>query len=141
MIYRWETDLISNKMTKCVIYQRTNSGDDTDSSQQQEHRCLDYCTHHHLQVTTIFHDQGVSGQVSVFKRQEFKRMYLYCLEQDVKTIVFDTISRLSPNSLELELGYRRLKQDGFTLISVTDGGFEDNQTSKRNRRILSAISE
>ena len=54
---------------------------------------------------------------------------------------FDTISRLSPNSLELELGYRRLKQDGFTLISVTDGGFEDNQTSKRNRQILSTISE
>ena len=54
---------------------------------------------------------------------------------------FESISRLSPNSFELELGYRRLKQDGFTLISVTDGRFEDNQTSKRNRQILSTISE
>ena len=42
---------------------------------------------------------------------------------------FESISRLSPNSFELELGHRRLKQDGFTLISVTDGRFEDNQTS------------
>ena len=60
-------------------------------------------------------------------------MYLYCLEYDIQIIVFESISRISRNSFELESGCRRLKVDGFTLISVTDGGFEDNRTSKPNR--------
>ena len=60
-------------------------------------------------------------------------MYLYCLEYDIQIIVFESISRLSRNSFELESRYRRLRVDGFTLISVTDGGFEDNWTSKPNR--------
>jgi len=60
-------------------------------------------------------------------------MYLYCLEYDIQIIVFESISRLSRNSFELESGYLRLKVDGFTLILVTDGGFEDNRTYKPNQ--------
>jgi DNA invertase Pin-like site-specific DNA recombinase len=132
-------------MTPCVIYKRTssltNSGDDKDSSQRQEQLCFDYCYNHDLQVAATFYDEGVSGKISFLKRKGFKQMYLYCLENDVSTIVFESISRLSRDSFELESGYRRLKVDGFTLISVTDGGFEDNRISKLNRQILSAIAE
>jgi len=41
----------------------------------------------------------------------------------------------------LESGHRKLKADGFELVSVTDGIFEDNRISKLNRQILSAIAE
>ena len=41
----------------------------------------------------------------------------------------------------MESGHRKLKADGFELVSVTDGIFEDNRISKLNRQILSAIAE
>ena len=132
-------------MTKCVIYMRTssltNSGDDKDSSQRQSKICLDYCQNNKLQVCQVFYDEGVSGKISILKRKQFKQLYLYCLENDIKTVVFESISRFSRDSFELETGYRKLKSDGFELVSVTDGSFEDNRISKLNRQILSAIAE
>jgi len=41
----------------------------------------------------------------------------------------------------LESGHRKLKVDGFELVSVIDGSFEDNRISKLNRQMLSAIAE
>ena len=41
----------------------------------------------------------------------------------------------------MESGHRKLKADGFELVSVTDGSFEDNRISKLSRQILSAIAE
>ena len=41
----------------------------------------------------------------------------------------------------MESGHRKLKVDGFELVSVIDGSFEDNRISKLNRQILSAIAE
>ena len=41
----------------------------------------------------------------------------------------------------MESGHRKLKVDGFELVSVIDGSFEDNRISKLNRQMLSAIAE
>ena len=41
----------------------------------------------------------------------------------------------------LESGHRTLKVDGFELVSVIDGSFEDNRISKLNRQNLSGIAE
>jgi len=132
-------------MKKCVIYKRTssmtNGGDNKDSHIRQEHACIDYCKSNRLEVHGVFYDLGVSGKVSVFQRNGFKDLYLHCLEHDVRTIIFESISRLSRDSYELEVAYRKLTSDGFNLISVTDGDFEDDRVSKLQRQIISAISE
>jgi len=67
--------------------------------------------------------------VSVFQRDEFKNLYLHCLDRGIKTIVFESISRFSRDSYELEVAYRKLTKEEFTLISVTDGDFEDDRVS------------
>ena len=79
--------------------------------------------------------------MSVFQRDEFKNLYLHCLDREIKTIVFESISRFSRDSYELEVAYRKLTKEEFTLISVTDGDFEDDRVSTLNRQIILAISE
>ena len=132
-------------MNKCVVYLRTSSltnvGDDKDSHKRQEQACIDYCKLNRLEVDEIFYDSGISGKVSVFQRGEFKNLYLHCLDRGIKTIVFESISRFSRDSYELEVAYRKLTKEEFTLISVTDGDFEDDRVSTLNRQIISAISE
>ena len=77
-------------------------------------------------MVKVFYDVGVSGKISVLKRDGFKELYLYCIEHEIKTIVFESTSRFSRDSFELELAYRRLVKEGFTLISATsDTEFDD----------------
>ena len=132
-------------MKNCVIYKRTssltNAGEDKDSHKRQEQACIDYCKSNQLEVDEIFYDSGISGKVSVFQRDAFKKLYLHCLDRGIKTIVFESISRFSRDSYELEVAYRKLTSEEFTLISVTDGDFEDDRVSTLNRQIISAISE
>ena len=133
-------------MKKCVIYKRTsslaNSGEDKDSHQRQEKICTDYCKSNNLEMVKVFYDVGVSGKISVLRRDGFKELYLYCIENEIRTIVFESTSRFSRDSFELELAYRRLVKEGFTLISATsDTEFDDRYQSKLVRQILSAISE
>jgi len=133
------------EMKNCVIYKRTSSltncGEDKDSHQRQEQICIDYCKSNRLSIQAIFYDEGVSGKVSVFNRSAFRDLYLYCLENDVKIIVFESISRFSRDVYELEIAYRKLTSEGFGLVSVVDGDFEDDRVSKLQRQIISAISE
>ena len=133
------------EMTKCVIYKRTSSltncGDTKDSHLRQEKICLDYCKSNKFSVAGIFYDEGVSGKVSVFGRNAFRDLYVYCLENSVKYIIFESISRFSRDLYELEVAYRQLTENGIQLVSVNDGDFEDDRVSKLQRQIISAISE
>ena len=133
------------KMKKCVIYKRTSSltncGDGKDSHQRQEQICTEYCKSNNLLVQSVFYDEGISGKVSVFNRNAFRDLYLYCLENNVKIVVFESISRFSRDLYELEVAYRKLTSEGITLISVNEGDFEDDRVSKLQRQIISAISE
>lgn len=133
-------------MKNCVIYLRTSSltnvGNDKDSDTRQLESCNLYCSREKLAVEGVFYDMGVSGKTSVFKRDKFKELYFYCLENDIRTIVFESLSRFSRDSLELELGYRKLTEEGFTLISSTsDIEFDNSPHSKLVRGILGSISE
>ena len=77
---------------------------------------------------------------SVLRRDGFKELYLYCIENEIRTIVFESTSRFSRDSFELELAYRRLVKEGFTLISATsDTEFDDRYQSKLVRQISAII--
>ena len=136
---------VNIKMKSCVIYKRTSSltncGDDKDSHNRQEQICVDFCESNNFSIQGVFYDKGVSGKVSVFNRKGFYGLYLYCLENNITTVVFESISRFSRDLYELEVAYRKLTDDGIQLISVTDGDFEGDRVSKLQRQIISAISE
>jgi DNA invertase Pin-like site-specific DNA recombinase len=83
----------------------------------------------------VFYDEGISGKVSVFNRNAFRDLYLYCLENSVKIVVFESISRFSRDLYELEVAYRKLTSEGITLISVNEGDFEDDRVSKLHRTL------
>ena len=58
-----------------------------------------------------------------------------------RKFAINSILSVLRNSNYLESGHRKLKADGFELVFVTDGSFEDNRISKLNRQILSTIAE
>ena len=132
-------------MEKCVIYKRTssstNTGKDQDSSKRQEEICRSYCTANKLEPVQIFYNEGVSGKQPVLKRNGFKSLYTFCLDSDIRILVFGGLSRLSRDLYEQELAYRKLSADGFKLVSATnEGELEDSPQSTLVRHIFSAIS-
>ena len=102
---------------------------------------MDYCKSNKFSVAGIFYDEGVSGKVSVFNRNAFRDLYVYCLENHVKYVIFESISRFSRDLYELEVAYRQLTEKSIQLVSVNDGDFEGDRVSKLQRQIISAISE
>ena len=131
---------------KCVIYKRTssltNSGDDKDSSKRQEDICRSYCLSNKLEPVEIFYDEGVSGKQPVLKRNGFKSLYSFCLDTEIRVIVFESLSRFSRDLYEQELAYRKLSADGFRLVSASnEGELEDSPSSTFVRHILSALSQ
>jgi DNA invertase Pin-like site-specific DNA recombinase len=136
---------MSNQMKNVVIYKRTSSltncGENKDSHIRQEKTCSDYCKSKKWIVAASFYDEGVSGSIYPFRRDGFMNLYLYCKENDIDTIVFESLSRFSRTQLETELAYRKLRDENFHLVSVVDGNFEDDKISKLNRTILGAIAE
>ena len=124
----------SVKMSKkAVIYTRTssltNSADDRDSKIRQEKLCRDYCQKSNFEVDAVFYDQGVSGTLSVFERNEFKEMYIYCVKNEIQHIVFENNTRFSRDLIEQELAFDRLKNEGFRLFSAAGGELEDSAQS------------
>ena len=90
----------------------------------------------------MFYDEGVSGKQPVLKRTGFKSLYTFCLDSDIRIIVFESLSRFSRDLYEQELAYRKLSTDGFKLVSATnEGELEDSPQSTLVRHIFSAISQ
>ena len=136
----------SVKMSKkAVIYTRTssltNSADDRDSKIRQEKLCRDYCQKSNFEVDAVFYDQGVSGTLSVFERNEFKEMYIYCVKNEIQHIVFENNTRFSRDLIEQELAFDRLKNEGFRLFSAAGGELEDSAQSEMIRQIMGAVAE
>ena len=119
----------------------TNCGEDKDSDKRQEQVCRDYCQTNSLQVVDLFYDEGVTGKMSVLQRGGFKQLYHFCLDQDIRNIVFESNSRFARDLVEAELAYRKLKKDGFNLISATSGEMDNSAHSEFIRQIMGSIAE
>ena len=131
---------------KSVIYKRTSSltncGEDKDSSKRQEEICRNYCLTNKLEPVAVFYDEGVSGKQPVLKRNGFQSLYAFCLDNNIRVIVFESLSRFSRDLYEQELAYRKLSANGFKLVSASnEGELEDNPSSTFVRHILSALSQ
>tara|TARA_Y100000593_G_C4303664_1_gene334641 strand:+ start:110 stop:820 length:711 start_codon:yes stop_codon:yes gene_type:complete len=131
---------------RTVIYLRTSSltssAEGKDSRIRQENICRDFCNRENLEVAEIFYDQGVSGSSSVLDRFQFKRMYLYCIENDIRNIVFENNTRFSRDLIEQESAFNFLEKEEFILFSATEGQWNKDESSQDLvRKIMAAVAE
>lgn len=140
------TRLAGYIMKKAVSYYRTSSlanvGDGKDSFKRQDSCCEMYSKRNKMEIVNSFYDAGVSGKVSVVERPEFKRMIVWCKDNDVSTILIEKADRFSRDIVGQEIAYRSMTDMGFDIFSASgDVKYEDDIHSSLMRQIVGAWSE
>jgi len=69
-------------------------------------------------VNKIFKDEGVSGGKPAFERSGFSRMIEVAKLLDVKVLIFYDLTRLGRDLSDVVNTYRKLLEDGFTVLFV-----------------------
>lgn len=132
-------------MKQAVIYMRTstlqNVGEGKDSGVRQEKTCREYAKSNRYSVKKIFYDKGVSGSISVYKRDAFLELYMYCIENEIRHIIVEKLDRFSRDVLTQEIALKQINREGFHLISASNGDVDDTTESKLIRQIMGAVSE
>ena len=133
-------------MKKAVSYYRTSSlqnvGTDKDSKKRQEVSCDLFASQNKYQVMNTFYDAGVSGKTLPLERNEFKRMILWCEENNIKIIIVEDVKRYAREVVIQETTYRTLTEMGFEIYSASgDVKFEDDAHSAFIRQIVGAMAE
>lgn len=136
-------------LKKAVTYYRTSSaanvGEDKDSEKRQKHACHTYAKKAGLSVLAEFYDANVKGKDSIGSRAGFSTLLEYCQDNEVEIIIFENAGRFSRDQVVQELGYRELKEQGFTLICADAPEYftddTDNPSIKMIRQILGSVAE
>ena len=133
-------------MKKAVSYYRTSSpknvGDDKDSKKRQEATCELFARQNKIQVVNTFYDKSISGKTNALDRPEFRRMILWCEDQNIKTILVEDVKRFARGVVLQETAYHTLKGMGFEIITGTgDVKFDDDIHATLLRQIVGAMSE
>ena len=136
-------------MKKAVIYLRTSSntnvGEDKDSDKRQRLACQRYAKTNKVKIIAEFYDAAIKGRDAIGSRPGFSDLLEYCQQADVQTIIFENAGRLARDQIVQELGYRELRDAGYTLICAdapdhfTDD--TDNPSLKMIRQILGVVAE
>ena len=133
-------------MKNAVSYYRTSSmknvGEDKDSHKRQKVACESYAKRNGLEVLNTFYDAGVSGKVSALDRPDFKRMIVWCKDNDVSTILIEKADRFAREVVGQEIAYKSLSEMGFDILSASgEVKFDDDIHSSLMRQIMGAWSE
>ena len=103
-------------MDKAVSYYRTSSlknvGQDKDSKKRQQASCNLYAKQNKLSVMNSFYDAGISGSVSAMERPEFRRMIVWCKENNVKIILVENVDRFARDVVLQETTFHSLSRMG-----------------------------
>ena len=138
--------MFGGRMKLCTIYMRTSShqniGDGKDSRVRQEKTCREYAKSNGYTVKEIFYDKGVSGSTSVYEREAFLELYMYCKENAIRHIIVEKLDRFSRDVLTQELALKQIGRDGLHLISASNGDVDDGTPeTKMIRQIIGAVAE
>ena len=130
---------------KSVIYIRTSSetniGQEKDSEGRQRKICTTFARQNKFEVVKEFADV-CSGKVTVLDRHGFKQLYQYCEEQSIRNVIFENVTRFARDVVEMEIAFRFLKEQGFTLHSASrDIGFEEDAETEFMRQMFGAFAE
>ena len=133
-------------MKPAVIYMRTsthqNVGDGKDSKVRQEKTCREYAKSNGYTVKEIFYDRGISGSTSVYARDAFMELDMYCKENVIRHIIVEKLDRFSREVLTQELALKQIRRNGMHLISVSNGDVDDGTAeTKMIRQIIGAVAE
>jgi len=96
---------------KAVAYLRVSREDET--VENQKSAISEWAKKNGIEIVAFFKDEEVSGAVPPRQRDGYKAMLKFCKDNDVKTIIFYDLSRLSRNLENGLLELKQLAEEGF----------------------------
>ncbi len=133
------------KKVSCAYYRTSNvkdKGEERESYTRQKTTCELYAKRNNITILNTFYDAGVSGKVPTFDREEFKRMIVWCEENNVSTILIEKGDRFARDVVGQEVSYKSLNDMGFEILSASgDVKFDDDIHASLLRQIMGAYSE
>jgi DNA invertase Pin-like site-specific DNA recombinase len=130
-----------------IGYTRTSSaanvGDDKDSFTRQRKAIQAYANKAGYKIVAWFDDPAVKGEDFVDVRPGFAGALEQIAGNSVRTIIVETANRFARDLIVQEISFRRLQDDGITLIAADkpDSFVDDTPTAVMVRQILGAVTQ
>ena len=135
------------KNLKVAMYLRISSlaNADGDSLDRQNLAIATYANNNKMDIVVKKSDIGVWGEINIFEREGFRKLWEYCLKEDIKYILVENSSRFSRDQMQGELAYRELKKHGIQIIPVDSPDYytleNDDPMVNLIRQVLGSIAE
>ncbi len=112
-----------NSMPKGIIYYRVSTEDQAQngvSLEQQKKACLEYALNHDIEITKLFHDDGVSAKTT--NRKGLQELLSYCQKnyRNIDSVIVYKIDRLSRNVKDYATILMALEELQIKFISATE---------------------
>ena len=78
----------------------------------------EYARKNNIELLAVFKDRAVTGASDPFKREEFLKMYNYCKENDIKTILIYDLTRLGRSLVTSIQALKKLLDEGFEIYFI-----------------------
>jgi DNA invertase Pin-like site-specific DNA recombinase len=134
-------------MQHAIAYYRTSSasnvGDDKDSLTRQRLAVEKYAKQAGYEIIDSVYDAAVSGADPIDQRKGFSEALNRIAANGVRTIIVETASRFARDLIVAETGFRRLCDEGITLIAADapNSFLDDTPTSTFIRQVLAALQQ
>ncbi len=101
-------------MKKAVVYARVSvHGEDIGN---QVRAIEDWAREHGYMVLGVFKDEAVTGASNPLERDAFKRLLVFCRDNNVRTILVYDLSRFGRSLVEAVNALKQLLDQGYTII-------------------------
>ena len=130
-----------------IGYTRTSSaanvGDDKDSVPRQHKAIQAFANKAGYTIVAWFDDPAVKGEDFIDVRPGFAGALEQIAGNGVRTIIVETANRFARDLIVQETGFRRLQEEGITLIAADkpDSFVDDTPTAVLVRQILGAVAQ
>ncbi|RCS59942.1 recombinase family protein [Parvibium lacunae] len=125
-------------MTAAIYTRYSSDNQDETSTQDQMRLAMQYAERHGLRVCGVYSDEELSGFMTVERRPQGAKLLAACARGEVKTIIIESLDRLSRNLVDQETIVRRLEFSGVRIVSTSDGydSLRDDREMQRGFRGL-----
>ena len=132
---------------KALAYLRTSSaanvGADKDSEKRQREAIQGFADRSGYVIVGEYYDAAVSGADPLDTRPGFVAMIERIASNGVRCIMVETANRFARDLMVQEVGFRRLRELGITLVAVDSphSFVDDTPTATLIRQVLGAVAE
>lgn len=128
------------QMQKAVIYARYSSDKQRETSiDDQIRNCQRFAERESLSITRIYKDYALTGATSA--RAEYQQMLRDGEEGKFNVLLFDDLSRLSRDDVEMKLVTRRLIFKGIRVVGVSEGYDSSSKGHKIHAGVKGLMNE